>query len=346
MEEEAMENEKFKVGAPVETYICLKRDADQFEIHREDGSGINMNGFLSLLIVNYYRKYKQERNEKTGQIREIIGPWVHSRKKTEELAEQIMEKVVLPAEQVRRGMNPDRLSITPTRETDRIISEIRGKDKHYAQYLSRMFMSYCEEPLYERERIIFRESTDFLVKACKEHKEIVFTTNNNPKLIHHVIPYDLVVGSDEMNNYLLGQEFNSFTERNEPVSYRLCRIIRPDYSDISGTLDSEVVRRLELTKKRNPQYAITEDSDICVKLTPAGQKSYRQIYFAKPEVDRDRIESLEDGCALYHFDAPQDMVFRFVIRFRPGEAEVISPPELRERVYRHFRESVLPYEKE
>ena len=340
-----MENEKFKVGIPIEMYVCLKRDAEQFEVYRDDGSGINMNGFLSLLIVNYYRKYKQERNEKTVQIREMIGPWVHSQKKSEELAEQIMEKVVLPPEQVRGGMNPNRLSITPTRVSDKYITEIKDKyGKHFAQYLSRMFISYCEEALCDRERIIFRESTDFLVKACKERREIVFTTSNNPKLIHHVIPYDLVVGADEMNNYLLGQEFINITGRNEPVSFRLCRIIDPDYAETSGTLDKNVIQNLEKMKKHSPQYAITEDSNICVRLTPAGQRSYRQIYFARPAVDR--VEKLENGDALYYFNAPPDLVFRFVIRFRAGEAEVITPPELRERVYKHFRESALLYEKE
>lgn len=339
-------NEKFKVGLPAETYLTLKRDAEQFEVLKDNGREISVNGFLSLLIVNYYRMYKQEKGDKATRIREIIGPWINAPRKREELADRIMEEIVLPKVPKRKGKNPERMPITPTRETDRIITEIRENNVSCSEYLCRMFMSYCEKPLHERERIIFRENTEFLEEACRGRREITFTTKNNPRLIHRVIAYDLAVGADEMNNYLLGQEYKEYSGRNEPVSYRLCRISRPDYSDTFGSLDDEVVRYLEMSRKRNPQYVIAEDSDICVKLTPAGQKSYQQIYFARPAVDRERIEPLDDGCALYHFDASQDMVFRFVIRFRPGEAEVTSPPELRERVYRHFKESLAPYEAE
>ena len=339
-------NEKFKVGLPAETYLVLKRDAEQFEIMKDNGREISVNGFLSLLIVNYYRMYKQEKSDKAARIREIIGPWINTSRKKEELVDRIMEETILPKVLKRKGKKPERMSITPTRETDRIITEIRENNASCSEYLCRMFMSYCEKPLHERERIIFRENVDFLEEACRGRREITFTTKNNPRLVHQVVAYDLAVGADEMNNYLLGQEYKEYSGRIEPVSYRLCRICRPDYSDAPGSLDDEVVRYLELSKKSNPQYVIAEDSDICVKLTPAGQRSYRQIYFARPAVDREHIELLDDGCALYHFDASQDMVFRFVIRFRAGEAEVIYPPELRERVCRHFRESLAPYEAE
>lgn len=343
-----IENEKFKVGVPAEIYDALNRDAEQFGIYKDDSDQININGFLSRLIVGYYKKYKEERSEKTDRIMEMVGPWLKNSNKLGEITERIMSEIVLSPVPKRKGKNPGRLSITPTRDTDRIITEIKNNTKNkssgsYTDYLCRMFMSYCEKPSYERERIIFRENTEFLLDACKKHKEIIFATANRRRKIQHAIAYDLVVGRDELNNYLLCQRFNEKSKKNEPVSYRLCRIIRPDYSDMPGMLDAKVVKHLELMKKRNPQYAIMEESDICVRLSPAGQKSYQQIYFARPEVDRERIEKLEDGYALYHFDVSQDMVFRFVIRFGPGEAEVIYPQELRDKVRKHFTESLVPY---
>ena len=337
-------NEKFKVGVSCETYITLKRDAELFEIYNDSGKDISLNGFLSLLIVNYYSIYKQEKSEKSERIHEIIDPWLSIQRKKEELVDRIMKEIILSPIPKRKEKYSQRLSVTPTRKTDRIITEIRENNDSCAEYLCRMFMSYCEKPLYERERIIFRENVDFLLKACKGHKVISFTTNNNPRRVHNVIAYDLAVSAEEMNNYLLCQEYKDHIGKNEPMSYRLCRIKDPDYSDATCVLNDDVVRRLEKTKKSNPQYVASENSDICVKLSPAGQKSYRQIYFARPDFDRNRIERLEDGSAFYHFDASPDMIFRFVIRFKPGEAEVISPLELRERVYRHLKESVIPYE--
>lgn len=337
-----IENEKFKVGVPAKTYDSLNRDAEQFEIYRDNSTEINTNRFLSLLIVGYYGKYKQERSGKVSQIRELVRPWIRSPKKPDEIAEKIMEEIVLPEVPKRKGKNPERFSVTPTRETDHIISEIRNSTSSCADYLCRMFMSYCEKPIHEREKIIFRENAEFLEEACRKKREITFFTGSHPRYFHHVIPYELVTGPDEMNNYLLCQEFIRDRQRNEAVSYRLCRIVRPDYSDKAGVLDENVVRYLEQMKKRGPQYAIREDTKSCVRLTPAGQKSYRKIYFARPTADR--IEMQEDGSALYYFSDAPDLVFRFVIRFSAGEAEVISPPDLRERVYRHFRESLSLYE--
>ncbi len=335
-------DEKFYVGVPADTYATLNRDAEQFGIYRDNSSEVNMNRFLSLLLLGYYRKYKQERNEKTIRIRETLSPWIRVQKKAGELAEQMMEEIVLPEVPKRKGKNPERLSYKPTRETDQIITEIKENYPAYTQYLCRMFMSYCEKPIHERERIVFHDTAVFLKEACKGKSEIVFTTTNNPGRLHYVIPYDLVTGAEEMNNYLLCQEYNQYNQRLEPVSYRLCRIRKPDYSETSGILDKEVARYLDLMKKNGPQYVITEDTEICVKLTPGGQKSYRHIYFARPAFDR--IEKLENGDALFFFSASRDLVFRFIIRFRAGEAEIISPPDLRDRIHQHFRESLFPYE--
>ena len=338
-----LENEKFKVGVPAKAFISLNRDAEQFEIYRDNGTEINTNGFLSLLIVGYYKKYKQERSEKISRIREIVGPGVRLPKKPDEIAERIMEEIILPEVPKRKGKNPERFSLTPTRETDHIISEIKGFGGSYTDYLCRMFMSYCEKPVHERERIIFCENVAFLEEACRKKREITFFTGSNPRHFHRVIPYELAVGAGEMNNYLLCQEYIPDRQRNEAISYRLCRIMNPDYSDNPGVLEEGVARHLEMMKKRGPQYAINEENVICVRFTPEGQDSYRKIYFARPAADR--IEMQEDGSALYWFSDTPDLVFRFVIRFKAGEAVAVSPPEFRERVYRHFRESAASYEK-
>ena len=337
-------NEKFYVGVPEDTYTILTRDAELFEIMHEDDRGVNMNRFLMLLLQGYYKNYKRERNEKIDRIREMIGPWIKAPGKAEEVAEQIMEEIVVKPLPVRKGKNPERMSFKPTTETDQIITEIKEKEKRtYAQYLCRMFMSYSEKPLYERERIIFRDNVEFLEKACKGKKGITLTTRKAPEKVQHVVAYSLVVDADGRNNYLLAQKRND-QGRFEAMTYRLCRIVRPDYDDISDPLDPDVAGYLEKMKKDGPQFSLQGETDICVRLTPAGQKSYRQIYFARPAVLRDRIEMLEDGCALYHFNASPDQVFHFVIRFNAGEAEIMYPAELRERIHEHYRKALKLYE--
>ena len=334
--------DKINIGVPYKIEDTLRRDAELFEVYKGDSTEINRNHFLNQLILGYYRNYKKERNESVAKVKGILYPYLQDPKRQNELAEKLMEDVVLPEVPKRKGKNPVRLPLKPTLETDQFITEIRESGEQVAQYLCRMFMSYCEKPIYERERIIFRDKVKFLEEACIDKTEICITISTSPGVIHRVIPYELSVGAEEMSNYLLFQEFRSASGRNEAVSCRLCRIRSFSYSETSGTLEPDVVRFLELMKKRGPQYAIKAESESCVRLTPSGQGRYRLIYFARPAVDR--IEKLENGDALYYFSAAPDLVFRYFIRFNAGEAEIISPPELRDRIHMHFRESVLPYE--
>ena len=338
--------EKVNVYVPEKTGASLKRDAELFEIFRSDGKKINLNRFLSNLIVGYYNGYKQERNTKTAEVKQIVFPYLRDKKNQDAVAEEIMENVILPEVPRRKGKNPVRLSLKPTLETDQTITEIiqaTGPDQSLSQYLYRMFMSYSEKPVYERERIIFRSRVRFLEEACSDHSEITFATPNNPGLIHHVIPYELVSGPDETFNYLLCQEHSVFHQQNEAKSYRLCRINRPGYYHTSGTLEESVVQYMEKMKRIAPQFSINEEKEICVRLTPPGQRSYRMVYTGRPSPDR--IETgRDDECSLYYFSCSQEQVYRYFLRFNVGEASVMYPAELRKRIYDYYREAMKAYE--
>ncbi len=71
--------------------MVIRSDAEQFEIYKANGEDINLNRFLSMLIVGYYNGYKQERNETAEAIRELVAPHVRSNRQKDELTEQIME---------------------------------------------------------------------------------------------------------------------------------------------------------------------------------------------------------------------------------------------------------------
>lgn len=327
--------------------MVIRSDAEQFEIYKANGEDINLNRFLSMLIVGYYNGYKQERNETAEAIRELVAPHVRSNRQKDELTEQIMEHVVLPEVSRRKGKQSVALSLKPTYDTDQIIAEINqsliGTSDYISQYLRRMLMSYCEKPIYEREKIIFHEKVEFLEEACALGREVSFTTIYNPKVIHHVIPYELTHGSEERFNYLLGQEYNKTLKRNIAVSFRLCRINRPSYYLSSGTLEESTREYLEKTKKSSPQYAINEDTETCVRLSENGQQSFKSIYFGRPAPKRREKE--KDGSMLYYFQSSLDQLYRYFVRFNAGEAEVLYPEQLRERLRRFYESALKVYRK-
>ena len=150
--------EKIKFYVPERTDLVIRRDAEHFEIYKPNGTEVNLNRFLSMLIVGYYNSYKQERNETAEAIKETVAPYLRSNKQKEELTEQLMDHVILPEVSRRKGKQSIPMSLKPTYDTDPIITEINqslvGTNDYISQYLRRMLMSYCEKPIYEREKII------------------------------------------------------------------------------------------------------------------------------------------------------------------------------------------------
>lgn len=339
--------EKIKFYVPERTDMVIRSDAEQFEIYKAGSETINLNRFLSMLITGYYYGYKQEQNETAKAIREIIETHLQSNREKEELTEQIMEHVIMPEVSRRKGKQSVPISLKPTYDTDQIITEINqslvGTGDYLSQYLRRMLMSYCEKPIYEREKIVFREKVEFLEEACLQGRVISFTTIYNPKAIHHVLPYELTHGSEERFNYLLGQEYSKTLHKNLAVAYRLCRINRPSFSLSTGTLEEPVRRYLEKSKKGSPQYAINEDLETCVRLNEAGQQSYKMMYFGRPIPQR--LEKEEDGSMLYYFQSSQDQLFRYFVRFNASEAEVLYPEQLRDRLRIFYENALIIYQK-
>ncbi len=335
--------DKINVYVPEKIGQALKRDAELFEIYRVNRTEINLNHFLSCLIVGYYNGYKQERNGKINEMREIMGRYLQDSKKQTAAAEEIMEKVINPPVPKRKGKNPVKLPLKPTRETKQILDEIKGTlgpNDYLSQYLCRMFMSYCEKPAYEREKIIYRDRISFLETACEEKREISFATTYKPDVIRHVIPWEIVPGMDETFNYLLCQEYSDYKERNEAATYRIGRIHQPSWYHTSGTLSSEVVRHLEQMKQIAPQFAINEDLESCILFSPEGQLSCRKIYTGRPTPTRMEDDPGNPGHKKYYFNCSRDQLYRYLIKFNPGEAQILFPAELRARVLQYYHQAI------
>lgn len=339
--------EKINIYVPDATGRTLKNDAELFEVFKQSGKEINLNRFLSMLILGYYNSYKQEQNETLSKIRKVLKNNKVGDNHLREISEDLMNYVILQEIPKRKGKSPVKLPLKPTTETDQSITEIissLGPDDYISQYLCRMLMSYCEKPIYERERIIYHYNLHFLEEACREHSEISFTLPRKPDLIHHVVPYAVVFGNEEMFNYLLCQEYNAYTEKNEARSYRLCRIQRPSYHYPSAVLDDQIIQYLEKMKCLGPQYAINEEVETCVKLTSSGQKLFQRIYIGRPIADR--IEDKGDETALYYFYGSLDQLYLYFRRFDAGEAEVLYPITLRSKLKMFHEEAAKLYKDE
>lgn len=323
--------EKINIYVPEYIGAALDKDASMFEIFKKDGRTINRNRFLSMLILGYYNTYIAEcQNTKDKVVTELTRKGVE-RRESGIIAEGIVNDVFLPEVPSRKGKNPSKLSLKPTKETEGLIliimNNLSGND-FISQYFCRMFMSYCQKSFYERERIIFRDNYDLLSDACDKNKPITFSTIWSPKKMHTVIPYRLAVGHDELFNYLLCSEIDKETDKEEARAYRLNRISKIIYSRMNNHISDETMGYLNRMLRYGPQFMINDDEESCVKLSDSGRRNFSRIYFGRPL--EDRIEEKPDG-HYYYFKGSKDQVFLYFRRFG-ADAEIISPDTLREKM--------------
>lgn len=340
--------EKIDIYVPENIGLMLEHDAKTFEIFKIDRKTnkktINRNKFLSMLITGYYKDYAAEAKSTKDAIVALIDTDEVSKTDKDRIADDILKKVILPNIPSRKGKNPKKFSLKPTTATETLIKQIDrdiGDSDYISQYFCRMFMNYCRKPFSQRERIIFKDKYDDLLEACNFNQTINFRTIWNPNDIHEVIPYKIVIGSEEMFNYLLCAEINPITQKQETKSYRLNRIHESIiFGDKTSIIDDDAKRHLDMMIKYGPAYSINDDEVSCVRLTSSGVHEFERIYWGRPLVDN--IDE-HDGVFDYYFKCSKDQLFLYFRRFGNGDAKIISPESLRTNVIEFHKSALEKY---
>ena len=333
--------EKINIFVPERISQLLENDARQFEIFKKDMRTVNMNRFLSMLITGYYNSY----TEHYRQISDLIIEILQKRGMTdpEDLhasATDIFRKVISQEVTKRKGVYSKRISLKPTSITEPILlyldSDLDGDS--VSQYFCRMFMSYAQNPLNVRERIVHKDTYEFLQKACQNRQAISFVTNRNHESVHEVLPYKISTGKDELFNYLLCQERNKETGIYEAATYRLCRIAKTRLVRKMMVLSDEVQRHLDKMSLYGAQYTINDEEETCVKLSENGVRLFNRIYFGRPVIDR--MES-KDGATYYYFDCSKNQLFLYFRRFESENAVVLYPESLRQQINDFHKNAIV-----
>lgn len=328
-----MENtEKLNVYIPQEMKAQIHNDAMLFEIFKKNRRDVNINRFLSLLLCGYHDDFLHENNKSHQSILSILNGYDISSADQADISDRILKEAILPTDDLYQSKKNIPLSLKPTAATKRVLLSIEGNlagRDTMSQYIRRMLITYFQKATWQRERIIFHESSEFLINACQQKLPVSFTLIWKDKQIHDVVPYKLLPGSDGMFNYLICVECNPTTGKQEVRSYRLSRITMPGYCRSALTMSKELLAFCKKTAEIAPQYAINSEVEICVKLSDAGEILYNRIYSGRPKYSR--IEDKEEG-HYYYFQCSEAQVFHYFRRFDNSTAIIISPTSLRERM--------------
>lgn len=328
--------ETIKINMPESLARSLLNDAAGFEVFKKDGETVNLNSFISSLIAGYYEKYQEELSERLQKTKTLLASYIRNPDLLNQASMEIVSGDMASENPARKEANSQSIKFRPTRETDGIITEIEEKRRmtheSLSGYFRHMLGSYMQNPIYERERIIYYQNTAAIERACSRGESLVFTCRDNPGFLHTVIPYSLVHGPEELYNYLLCQESNDSSRKKTARSYRLCRIVNPRATPSDKRIDSRVRDCLVRMEKYGPQFMINDDVVTCVRLTADGRKSFQKIYQGRPIVDR-KDEEDSDGHVNLYFSCSQEQLFLYFRRFNPGEITILYPQKLKKRLY-------------
>lgn len=338
-----MENEKINVFVPKETAETLEKDARTFELFKRDSMTVNMNRFLSQLLTGYYDMYTVAYENMRDQITSVLEETgFHNGPQQSVAADLLIKRVLFADPPKKKGQLAKRISLKPTASTMPILNNI---EKHLngdtmSRYLCRLFTSYTQKPLNERERIIFKPTYDLLQRACKTRHPFSFTTNWRTEVIHEVLPYCIDISKEELHNYLLCQEYIPDRNTYEARTYRLNRISQAQLSAKSIPEDEDVRRHLDMMRHYGPQYPINNDEECCVRLTEEGIHLFNRIYFGRPELDR--IEKKENA-VYYYFKCSQFQLYTYFRRFDQDHAIIVYPDSLRQMMINSYQMALDTY---
>lgn len=321
------DNESGKIWTPASLNNLLWRDTELFEVFIGKNEKAAINTFLNALIPGYFEKYKLELAKQDAGIRSLLNEYIQDKSALNRIVEKLItEDHTADHHDLKQKSIP--ISFKPRGRAIAINAEIEqaasGMNMSRSGYYKNMLLSYSRKPMYERERLVYHEEAEKIINALKNKKkqELIFTSRDNPHVIHTVLPYRLAHGTDEQFNYLIGQEMVG--RKCVACSYRLRRIIISGTQSAQSTLDPQIREYLDLMLYYDPQYAINEHTETCIEFTEKGLKDFRRIYTGRP-----KLEAEEGSRTKYHTFCSQEQVINYFKRFNPGEAYILSPEKLR-----------------
>lgn len=327
--------QKSKIAVSAKLKAILDKDAESFEFFKKDGIKVNMNEFLSRLIVNYHSSYRAARKSVIKMLEEAIVAVFPSE---DENASDAALKFVNKAMQEQFSDSGDKLgksvSFKPTEKTKPIIGRVVAEelgDTTYSEYFRGMFESYAALPQDEREKIIFAEEYETIARAIENGKQLLIATKKNPSKHFVVSPYAVVSSKEELHCYMLAT-----TLKGKCTPFRLSRVASAIERDERVSFKQEHEDMFKRMIENAPQYLYSADEkEAIVELTPMGEKLFKSLYMNRPKPTK------VDG-NLYHFNSSYMQLKQYFCRFGK-EAMIREPAKLRHMIANFHREASDAY---
>ncbi len=330
--------EKFYIYLASSYKLKLEDDARQFELLKKDNH-VNINDFLNKLVNGYYERFNKEEHARKAAFLSVLEDLDIPEAKKETAAELLLQKLFIPKSTLDSKKKRERVMLRPAQEYIPLYRKIVASNTSLdgmSRYFAKMIISYFSLPMNEREQIIFKQKYDKLISTINSDSSpqpksrLSICTKGNTNHFFEVIPYKMVIGKEEMFNYLLCAQVDPVTGEQSPSTFHLSRLDDIRYTPGDTAIDTLVKLYLDKMALNGPQYVISENVESCVKLTEKGVIDYKRIFFGRPPRLEDRDEKKDDGYC-YYFNCSLNQLYLYFRRFG-CDAEVVYPEELRNRI--------------
>ena len=222
-----------------------------------------------------------------------------------------------------------------------------------SKVISYIFDRFAAMSFHEREKIyfydIYYELNDYINKSQMIRLRYYPKENygNSEPKIYEVKPYDILLDDNSFSYYLIGYAKENGKSDYMICSFKLSRIISCEYLPDTSFIGKKEKYSLEkVIAKYGPAY--TQDSEnqneIVVRLSQKGYELFltsiarqRPIPIAEPKPDNEKT-----GFYKLKFDCSYSQIRNYFFSYG-GEAEVLSPTELRERFINDYSKALNQY---
>ena len=333
---------RLDIYVPDEVAKLVHDDGMLFECFKADNVTLNQNDFLTELFCGYYDSYIEENNRYLKDLQKRIGQYVQDTEAGKELANKILNEIVFPEYTSKTRKNVSCLRLKRTKRLqdrfEAVPYDVLGGDS-ISKYFRNILISYSKRSLSQREKIIFSDTYNALSDACKHSRHLDIVLSFSSGKVHHVIPYCIVSGYEDMFNYLLCEEINTNNGSSKVMTFRINRISSYSKNKDSGEVSAAAKENLERMLRLSPQYAFNNDKKICIRMNAAGKDLFRKIYHGRPSP----VDVKEDGdWYRFYFDCSIAQASLYFRKFEQDTIEIIEPEELRTDLKRFFQKAVMP----
>lgn len=339
------DQQKIRISMSRRASIVMSDDMRAFSVTKQAG-------FINTIIQNFHdsakaslslyllkKRYEAERLFAASQLNEQS-----KRIAIEHMLRNEREKTVLELQEYLKEKHVSKLYHINNANYEYLCYDCKEEEFYHEKagaYIKCLLEEYAALPFIKRERIFKKEVYETVEYACRTNRIMqVRTYVYKERLTFYVYPYKIIPDPLCTQEYLacFTRTAEEASSQKKDASFSMARLEKPVVLKQQAFLSKDDIAKIEEDlEKLSVAYLLGEPEEIRVRLTDRGKKSYQTRLYSRP--DKDETRSTDE---VYVFYCSEHQAYNYFFAFGP-EAEVLSPPSLRDRMIKNYQSALQQY---